>query len=211
MFDSLIDETATRFGVGDKAGTLLSALLTAITDSSQGGFGGFLDKFRAAGLGPAVDSWISTQPNQPIVHEDVVNAIGSHATTRIARQAGVAPETAGSALAFMIPFVVDNLTHGGIVPGEDTLLSSIGGHLSGVAAEPTVDRFGSAAAETFADSQVSNLADSVPDNSPLKWLAPLLLLAISMVMGWAFCSKPPEPSAGAPAKTAVNSNVNTAQ
>ncbi len=42
------------------------------------------------------------------------------------------------------------------------------------------------------------------DNSPLKWILPLLLLGLLLTLGYTFCSKPPVPTA-----TIVNVNANT--
>ncbi len=63
MFDSIINESSQKFGLGDKAGNLLSSLLGLITDQSQGGFAGFLDRFRQAGLGDIADSWVGRGAN----------------------------------------------------------------------------------------------------------------------------------------------------
>ncbi|MDQ3713701.1 MAG: YidB family protein [Acidobacteriota bacterium] len=45
--------------------------------------------------------------------------------------------------------------------------------------------------------------DEDEDNSPLKWILPLLLLGLLLTLGYTFCSKAPEPTA-----TNVNVNVN---
>ena len=38
LFDSIISTAGERFGLGDKSGTLLSALLSLMTNQNSGGF-----------------------------------------------------------------------------------------------------------------------------------------------------------------------------
>jgi uncharacterized protein YidB (DUF937 family) len=200
MFDSIINESSQKFGLGDKAGSLLSSLLSLITDEKQGGFSGFLDRFRQVGLGDIADSWVGTGPNAMLSNEQIESALGTETTVEMARQAGVHVETTRSALGMMIPRVVDNLTPNGVVPTEDDLLSRIGGFLSGVGgatvsttgvmASETVDRFATATAEDIRHTEVDDLLDeNYDDNSALNWLLPLILLIILIAIGWAFCGK----------------------
>ena len=132
LFDSIVAGATQRAGLGsDQAGGLLAALLGLITDPKGGGFGGFIDKFRTAGLGDVVNSWISTGANTSLSNEQVVSALGSDTIDSISRQSGVDRTAATGALRAMIPSVVDTLTPDGTVPDEQTLLSKIGGFLSG--------------------------------------------------------------------------------
>ena len=99
---------------------------------------------------------------------------------------------------------------------------------TGVTTAETFDRIGTAAADTLdADNRkigglnatssdmrsvnergnnplyrIDENFDDDEDNSPLKWLLPLLLLGLLMILGYSFCSKTPVP-------TAINVNVNT--
>lgn len=131
LFDSIISEAGERFGLGNKSGTLLSALLSLMTDQNQGGFAGFLDRFSQAGLGDSVSTWIGSGVNSELSNEQVESALGSETITGIANQADVNASTATSALGYMIPNVVDKLTPDGVVPEEKDLLSRIGDFLSG--------------------------------------------------------------------------------
>ena len=45
MFDVLIREAATRFGLGDKALPVAQMLLAYMTNRDTGGLAGFLEKF----------------------------------------------------------------------------------------------------------------------------------------------------------------------
>ena len=69
MFDVLLREVAARFGMGDKALPLVQMLLAYMTNKDTGGLIGFLEKFKAANLGPIVQSWLGGGPSaQPITN-----------------------------------------------------------------------------------------------------------------------------------------------
>ena len=132
MFDSIIGEAGDKFNLGDKAGTLLSALLALMTDKDRGGFAGFLEKFNTVGLGDTVSSWIGAGSNTPLSNEQMESAVGEETLRNMASQAGTDYDTTTSAVAFMTPRVVDALTPEGVVPAESDLLSRIGGYLTGI-------------------------------------------------------------------------------
>jgi len=237
MFDSIITEADRKFNLNGKAGTLLSALLSLMTDGSRGGFAGFLDRFKQAGVSDTAASWTNSGANAEISNEQLESALGADTLRGISNQAGIEYNTAASAAAFMTPRVIDALTPDGVVPQDSDLLSRIGGFLSGdsTTTAPTVgetfDRVGSAAAPTLdaekgnagniniadqsaypvgdrGDASLKHIDDDYDDKdeSPLKWLLPLILLALLLITGYWFCSKSPEP-----AKTASPTvNTNTA-
>ena len=132
MFDSIISEAGSKFNLGGKTGTLLSALLALMTDKNGGGFGGFLEKFNQAGLGDTVASWIGSGSNTPVSNEQMESALGTDTLKNIAEQTGTDYNTATSATAYMTPRVIDALTPDGVVPQESDLLSRIGGYLTGM-------------------------------------------------------------------------------
>ncbi len=74
MFDSIINDAQEKFGLGDKAGVLVSTLLALMTDKENGGFAGFINHFREVGLGDTADSWISSGANTPISNEQIESA-----------------------------------------------------------------------------------------------------------------------------------------
>ena len=129
IFDSIISEVAGKFGLGDKAGPLLGALLSTITSSEGGGITGFISKFTGAGMGDLVNSWISSGDNQPISENQLSSVLGNETINDIANKVNIPSSTASSALAFMLPNVVDKLTPDGIVPTSlpDTIMNYIGG------------------------------------------------------------------------------------
>jgi uncharacterized protein YidB (DUF937 family)/outer membrane protein OmpA-like peptidoglycan-associated protein len=227
LFDLIIGSSIEKFGLSkESAGGLLAALVGLIADPKNGGFGGFLDKFRNAGLGSEVDSWITTGDNGPLSDKQVESALGAEAIGNFADRAGVDHGTATSALAGMIPGVVDTLTPDGEVPDEASLLSRIGGFLSdwggaiggavaggvgavaamaGGAADKVGDTAGAARDKVSgAIGGVSNAfdADSGDSGSILKWLLPLLLLLLLIALGWMFCGRGTAPTGN------TNANVN---
>ena len=131
MFDDLLAELNTRFSLGDKAGPLLTSLLSLMTGNGQGGIGGFIDRLRQGGLSQQVASWIGTGPNAAVAPDQLAQAMGPDTVDRIASSAGVPPATGRSVLAFLVPKVVDLLTPGGNVPAG--LPAGLGGLLSGAA------------------------------------------------------------------------------
>ena len=224
IFDSIIGESGEKFNLGDKSGGLLAALLELISDQSRGGFAGFLNRFRQAGLGDVADSWVDTSDNLTLSGEQVESALGTETVGAIAAQAGVPPETAKSALGVIIPSVVDRLTPNGVVPDESGLLTTIGGYLTGfgipaaggIAGMP--DRVSGFAPDNFdarqpivnapGDRALYNRVDEAieksDDDSVLKWIVPLILLGLLVAVGWAFCRKSDVLPVGA------NINLNTA-
>ena len=131
MFESIIDGAKEKFGIGgDKAGGLLAAVLGLIADPASGGFGGFIDKFKNAGMGDLVSSWIGTGDSQPMTSEQVTAALGDKTISSVAKTAGIDGSTAATAMAGMIPQVVDSLTPDGNMPDESGLLDKISGFMS---------------------------------------------------------------------------------
>jgi uncharacterized protein YidB (DUF937 family) len=198
MFESIITESGAKYGLGDRAGILLTSLLNLITDQSQGGFAGFLARFRQAGLGDAAESWVGRGANTVLSGEQVESALGTELTDEMARQAGLDEDIGRAALGRIIPGVVDQLTPDGVVPTENDLLSRIGGHLSGVGgatvsttgvmASDSIDRFATASAEDINRPAAADLLQNeFNDNSPLGWLLPLILFGFLVAIGWASC------------------------
>lgn len=134
MFEVLIREAAARFGLGDKALPLIQMLLAYMTNKDAGGLAGFLEKFKTAGCGPIIQSWLGGGPAaQPISNSQVENALGagddgllSLATARL----GLPRDNITSALGYLLPAIVGKLTPGGSIPAslppEMTDLASAG-------------------------------------------------------------------------------------
>lgn len=227
LFDSILNSVKDKFGLSsDKAGGLLALLLGMIADPAEGGFGGFIDRFKGAGLGSTVNSWITTGDNEQLTESQVEQVLGKDNIADAARKAGVETGTATSAFASMIPSVVDTLTPNAEIPDEESLLSRIGGFLSGLggaaaaavagtlgvagafaagAGEKVAGAVGAASGAVGAvGGTVSDTADRFRENldsagagSFLKWLLPLLLLLLAIALGFWFCGRGTTPTGNA--------------
>lgn len=203
LFDSVISSASEKFGLGDKAGTMLSALLALITNDKTGGFSGFIDKFKNAGLGDTATSWITSGDNAEISGEQLESALGMDTISSISQNVGMNNDETSAALAYMTPKVIDNLTPEGEVPESAGLLETIGkyamggaiaGGIPGIAAGNNVIGDDTANATTARvvdrNETVTTFDDTDTDDdggSILKWLLPLILLAILMAIGFYAC------------------------
>jgi len=116
VLEVLIREVAARFGVGNQALPLVQMLLAAMTSQDTGGLAGFLDKFKTAGLGPLVQSWLgggaSAQPISNVQIESVLGNNGGLLPTLTARL-GLPRDQITQAIGYLLPALVGHLTPGG--------------------------------------------------------------------------------------------------
>lgn len=121
MFDVLIREAGARFGLGDKALPLLQMLLAAMTSKDSGGLAGFLEKFKAAGFGPIIQSWLGGGPAaQPISNSQLETALGASGglLSTLTSRLDLGRDNVTSALGYLLPNVVGKLTPGGSIPSS---------------------------------------------------------------------------------------------
>jgi outer membrane protein OmpA-like peptidoglycan-associated protein/uncharacterized protein YidB (DUF937 family) len=135
--DAVVNEVGSEFGIGSSsAGSVLSGILSFIQDG--GGVGSFLERFRRAGVGNLVTSWLGGEP-KAVSPDAVESAMGRDTITQIASKAGLSFTTAVSAIAFMLPKLIQRLAPGGVIPAR--LSSDIASYLSmpgaAVAAAPS--------------------------------------------------------------------------
>ena len=251
LFDSVISGAQEKFNVnGDKAGSLLSTLLGAIFDEENGGFSGFLERFKEVGLEDTVTSWINTGANTPLSNEQTESVFGEGTLKDISDEVGLDYDTTTSATAFMVPHIVDNLTPDGEVPDESSLMTTIGGYLAGIggaiagvagdakaSVAETAGNISDAAKGAFSDDNAADgIADDIGDapaavapregssfevspdtiieeggsGSILKWLIPLILLALLVFILYMSCGNAPtKPVARSNTNSAVNSATNS--
>ena len=69
-----------------------------------------------------MSSWVSTGPNPPITSDQIHQVLGSDQVKALAAKAGINPDTAGSAIAALLPTLVDKLTPNGSVPDHSNVL-----------------------------------------------------------------------------------------
>lgn len=117
MFDMLIREVAAKFGLGDKAGWILSTLLGLMFQKQSGGLSGFLDLFKQKGLANIASTWLGGKGlPQAINPTQLENVIGGNLVKEIASKTGLASGPIGGALAFMLPKIIRALTPDGTIP-----------------------------------------------------------------------------------------------
>ncbi len=113
--DLVLNEVESKFGIPDaNAKSLLSGLLALINQQARG-VAGLLDRIRQAGFGDSVSSWLGGEA-KPISPESLETALGGNTISTIASKAGLPVITASSALAFMLPKIIQRLTTGGGIP-----------------------------------------------------------------------------------------------
>ncbi|QND60616.1 YidB family protein [Mesorhizobium huakuii] len=107
-------------------------LLDQVSKNVSGtGFGDILDRFRNAGAGSKVDSWVSSGPNQPIEPKDVETAIDEDTLTSLSMQTGLSRDELIARITKDLPEAVDKLTPRGELPAasdEITLLDQVPPH-----------------------------------------------------------------------------------
>jgi OmpA-OmpF porin, OOP family len=132
LFDALIDDLASRYGLGANAGPMVREVLNYVT-GSPGGIGGFLDKLKAAGLGSEVESWLGHADASPMSAQLVDRLVGSTALGGMASRLGLGTSLLSTAVGYALPKLIGLLTPGGTVPAY--LPSEVRNFLSAPAAQ----------------------------------------------------------------------------
>ncbi len=112
------NQTQNPFGArGNEAqgGNLLLQLALSMLQQN-GGLEGVLGKFRQGGLAQQADSWVSTGQNMNISADQLQQVFGSSTISDLASRLGMPEDQAGSAMAQMLPEVINHLTPQGQVP-----------------------------------------------------------------------------------------------
>ena len=192
MFDLIIREAASRFGLGDKAGPLVQMLLAYLTNKDTGGLSGFISKLTSSGLGNVAQSWLGGGAGAlPVSSAQIESLMGGQGglISNITSKLGIGGSTATSALGFLLPMVIGKLTPGGTVP--TSLSSDVMGFISGgtsaatVATSKVVSDAGTAslgATQAAADTAVAE------GGSLMKWL-PWLAAGIAALFVLSYCNK----------------------
>jgi uncharacterized protein YidB (DUF937 family) len=100
----------------------LAAGLLQMIQNQPGGLQGLVQSFHDKGMGGLVSSWISSGPNPPISADQVHQVLGGDQVKALAAKAGISPDTAGAAIAQILPGLVDKLTPNGSVPDHGNVL-----------------------------------------------------------------------------------------
>ena len=109
---------------GEDDNELITAAMSLL--QQYGGLSGVLDLLRRKGLGQQAESWIDTGPNMAVSGEQVEQAFGRSTIGDIASQLGTPQGETSSALARILPVLVDRLTPDGHIPENHNDLISQG-------------------------------------------------------------------------------------
>lgn len=115
-------------GKGGGVNALLLQQLIAML-SKPGALGNLTSAFQGAGLGNVLQSWLGSGQNLPISADQVKQVLGSGAVASLAKSVGIGESDASSALAGLLPQVIDKLSPGGDLPAGGDLggaLASLG-------------------------------------------------------------------------------------
>ena len=82
----------------------------------HGGLQGVVSEFEKNGLGPTVNSWVGTGPNQAIAPGDVHKALGPDLLQQLAEKSGMSVQELTQKLSQVLPQAVDKMTPGGSIP-----------------------------------------------------------------------------------------------
>ncbi len=109
-------------GAGDRSandpqGGILDQLSKGVSGTA---LGDILDRFRGAGAGSKVDSWVGTGPNEPIQPSEVEAAIDDDTLTSLSMQTGLSREELISRITRDLPEAVSQMTPSGKMPSEPT-------------------------------------------------------------------------------------------
>jgi uncharacterized protein YidB (DUF937 family)/outer membrane protein OmpA-like peptidoglycan-associated protein len=206
MFETIIREAASRFGLGDKAGPLVQMLLAYLTNKDTGGLAGFMSKLSSAGLGNITQSWLGGGANaQPVNAAQLESMLGGQGGLlgSISSKLGIGGSTATSALGFILPAIIGKLTPGGSVPTSlpaDVMGAISGGKdwISGGAAAVAGTAAAGVAASKVAGSTMAGAAGQLAGaggaaaqsagGGLMKWL-PWIAAAIAGLFMLSYCNK----------------------
>jgi len=189
ILEPIINEVSEQFGLRGKAGPLMTGLLSLIGNERTGGLQGFLDQFRRAGLGEMVSSWVSRGANTSVTTEQLDRAVGGDTINRLASSVGIPRAATASALAFMIPRVIDLLTPEGVVPSR--LPAWVSSFLGGAATRTEPVRTEATRAETVRPP-IEPVRRADTGGSTFLRLLPFLALPLLGFLAYRACSHEPE-------------------
>jgi outer membrane protein OmpA-like peptidoglycan-associated protein/uncharacterized protein YidB (DUF937 family) len=191
MFDFIIREVASKFGLGDKAGPLLQMLLGYMTNKDTGGLSGFMGMFDKAGLGGIAKSWLgggsSAQAISTSQVEQLFGGSGGLLST-ITSKLGIGGSAASGALSFLLPAVIGKLTPGGSIP--TSLPSDVMGFIGGAK-----DMLGGGASALAGGATAATAAAKSGGGGLMKWLPWVIAAAVAAYVLSQCTGKPTTPAA----------------
>ena len=125
ILDQVTGAIAGAKGAGANA-VLLQQLIAML--SKPGALDGLMASFTKNGLSDVLQSWVGTGKNLPISAAQIQTVLGNGVLSDLAGKAGLQAPQAASAIADLLPKVVDKLSPAGKLPATKDL----GGLLAGV-------------------------------------------------------------------------------
>jgi OmpA-OmpF porin, OOP family len=173
LFDNTIEDLAGRFGLGSNARLLFQEVVQMITGSG-GGIAGFVDKFRSAGLGSEVSSWLGRTDAAPLTGPQVERALGNTTVGGIASRLGLGGSAVASGIGYLVPKIIGQLTPGGVIPSG--IPASLSGFIRGTPVQTVTQRV----------EQVAPRAVNVLHDAPHlgRWLIPALVALGVLGLFW---------------------------
>jgi len=114
-------------GQGGGMGGLLGGLVPMVGKMlADGGLQKVLAGFQQNGMAEQAGSWLGTGANEPISADDVRKVVSGDELTAIAGQLGISEDDAASALAQVLPAVVDKVSPDGQLPPAGELDAALG-------------------------------------------------------------------------------------
>jgi outer membrane protein OmpA-like peptidoglycan-associated protein/uncharacterized protein YidB (DUF937 family) len=166
VLDSVVHDVGGQLGISSSSVSSVLSELLAFINREDGGVGAFLERFRRAGVGGLVNSWLGGD-TKAVAVEAVESALGRDTISSIANRAGISFSTAASAIAMLLPKLIQRLAPGGAIPSR--LAPEIASYISG----PT------AAMAAGARHAAAYSAGTVARSPAVgRYLWPLLALAI---------------------------------
>ena len=96
-------------------GGVVGAVVTDVI-RRNGGVQGIVNQFETHGLGPTVQSWVGTGPNQPIAAAHVRQVLGADLLQQLSAKTGMPVAELTEKLAQILPQAIDEMTPGGAIP-----------------------------------------------------------------------------------------------
>ncbi len=191
LFDALIEDLASRFGLGSTAAPLTREALALIV-GAEGGLGGFINLFKRAKLDALVASWLGGSDPQPLTAGDLGKALGAPAIDGIAHRVGIALPAASAGLAFALPRLVGLLTPNGVVPAAlpaeaMAFLAPESAHAAPEAARAApISDHGHAPVADHGHAAVADYGQGSGQALPVArvWLWPLVGVGSLAALGW---------------------------
>ena len=101
--------------IGGAVGAEMITVVNQLIEK-HGGLPGIVSQLQQQGLGPTVNSWIGSGPNQPISADQVHQAFGPDMIRELAARTGMNPQELAQKLSQVLPQVIDHMTPAGSVP-----------------------------------------------------------------------------------------------